>query len=252
MGEYNPFSIRGKRILVTGASSGIGRAIAIECSKMGAIVVISGRNSERLAGTLEDMESSDYHISISAELGNDEDVQALVEKIPFPLDGVVHCAGLTDPKPFQFISPGNLHKVMNINFEVPFRLTQLLLKNKKIGRGSSVVFISSVMGPFVAGVGSISYAASKGAINGFAKGLALEMAPKGIRVNCVNPAMVNTEILSDSVINEELLKEDAKRYPLKRYGEPEEVAHAVIYLLSDASRWVIGTNLLIDGGFTLL
>ena len=121
-----------------------------------------------------------------------------------------------------------------------------------MGKGSSIVFISSISGPYVSYIGGSMYSASKGAIDGVAKGMAIELASKSIRVNCVNPGMIETNILSSGEISEEQLKEDTKRYPLGRYGKPEEVAHAVIYLLSDASSWVTGTNLKIDGGYTLL
>ncbi len=252
MGEYNPFSLQGKRILVTGASSGIGRAIAIECSRMGASLVITGRNEARLAETLAEMGSPDAHLLLQADLSKEEDIASLVEAIPFKLDGVVQCAGFTIPTPFQFLSKEDMSSIMRVNFEAPVFLTQRLLKCKKMAKPASVVFVSSINGVCVSFVGGSIYAASKGAINGIVKTMALELAAKGIRVNCVNPGMVETNILSDGAITTEQMEEDTKRYPLKRYGRPHEIAHAVIYLLSDASSWVTGTNLVIDGGYTLL
>jgi len=141
---------------------------------------------------------------------------------------------------------------MNVNFFAPIELTRLLVKSKKISKGGSIVFISSITGVYCSFVASSIYSASKGAINGLVKGVALDLAPKGIRVNSVNPGMIETDILSDSAITEDQLKEDMKRYPLGRYGKPEEVANAVIYLLSDAASWTTGSNLLIDGGYTLI
>jgi NAD(P)-dependent dehydrogenase (short-subunit alcohol dehydrogenase family) len=126
------------------------------------------------------------------------------------------------------------------------------VKSKKIGKGSSIVFISSVSGVYCSAVASSIYSASKGAVNGLVKGIALDLASKGIRVNSVNPGMIDTDIFSGSAITQDQLDEDMKRYPLGRYGKPEEVAYAVIYLLSDASSWTTGSNLLIDGGYTLL
>lgn len=247
---YNPFSLENKTILVTGASSGIGRAIAIESSKMGASVIITGRNEERLKETHAQMEGNqpDY---IIADLSNSDDVQNLSESITL-LTGLVNCAGLTKVLPFPFAERKDFEEVMDVNFFAPTEISRLLVKSKKMQKGASIVFISSVSGVYVSYIGNSIYSASKGAINGLCKNMALELAPKGIRVNCVNPGMIDTNILSDGKITQEQLNEDMKRYPLKRYGKPEEVAYAVIYLLSDAAEWITGSNLLIDGGYTLL
>lgn len=250
MAEYNPFSLQKKSILVTGASSGIGRAIAVECSKMGATVFITARNEARLIETLSLM-AGENHSYIVADLSIEADLHRIVGDIP-NLDGVVHCAGFTIPKPFHYLTKENVNAIMDVNFTSPFYLTQYILKSKKIKKGGSLVFISSISGVFVSSVGGSIYSASKGAINGIVKGLALELAVKNIRVNSVNPGMIDTNIYSEGILSEEQLKEDSKKYPLKRYGKPEEVAYAVVYLLSDASVWVTGSNLLIDGGYTLL
>jgi NAD(P)-dependent dehydrogenase (short-subunit alcohol dehydrogenase family) len=247
---YNPFSLEGKTILVTGASSGIGKAIAIECSKMGATVIISARNKERLNETLLQMDGGGHSI-ILADLNSEEDLARLINNTP-PLDGLVNCAGLTKTLPFAFVNAESLTNVMDINFTAPTLLSAQLVKKKKFSRNSSIVFISSISGVLCAILGNAIYSASKGAINGIVKNMALDLAVKGIRVNSVNPGMVDTNILESGTITEEQLEEDKKRYPLKRYGKPEEVAYAVIYLLSDASSWVTGSNLVIDGGYTLL
>lgn len=249
MSEYNPFSLKNKTILVTGASSGIGRAIAVECSKLGAKVIISGRSSERLLETTKHFIGE--YLCLTADLSKEEDLKQLVSNIDY-IDGLVNCAGLTKTMPFQFTGRKELDTVMDVNFFAPVELSRLLTKSKKLTSGGSIVFISSISGVYCSAVASSIYSASKGAINGIVKGIALDLAPKNIRVNCVNPGMIDTNIFADGVISSEYLKEDVKRYPLKRYGKPEEVAHAVIYLLSDASLWVTGTNLLIDGGYTLL
>ena len=253
MTTYNPFSLKGKKILITGASSGIGKAIAIECSKMEASVIITGRNLQRLEQTLSlmDKEGSGHQMIIS-DLSLESSVTELVSTINVNLDGIVHCAGFTIPKPFKFYDKEDLDSMMSVNFNAPFWSTQTLLKKKKISKGASIVFISSISGVWVSYMAGSLYSATKGAINGVAKGLALELASKNIRVNCVNPGMINTAILDSGVISDEQLKEDAQKYPLKRYGKPEEVAYGVIYLLSDASSWTTGSNLLIDGGYTLL
>ena len=249
---YNPFSLLGKRILVTGASSGIGRATAIEWSKMGANVILTARNEERLNETLQQMDNIQLHQIIVADLSNMDDIKTLVDSIGNPLDGIVLCAGFTIVKPFRFVSENNIDSIINVNFKASAILLQMLLKRKGINKKASIVFISSVSGVWVSTMGNTLYSASKGAVNGLIKGLALEMATKAIRVNSVNPGMVNTPFFKDDVISKEELQEDIKRYPLGRYGNPKEIAYAVIYLLSDASAWVTGTNLLIDGGYTLL
>ena len=156
------------------------------------------------------------------------------------------------PKPFRFISDADVEMIMDVNFKAPAILLQQLLKKKRISKGASLVFISSIAGVWISFIGESLYSASKGAVNGLVKGMAIELAVKGIRVNCVNPGMIDTQFLKSGSISEEQLQEDAKRYPLGRYGKPEEVAYAVVYLLSDASVWMTGSNLLIDGGYTLL
>lgn len=249
MENYNPFSLKEKTILVTGASSGIGKAIAIECSKMGASVIITGRNEDRLSDTFLKL-SGGGHKQIIADLSNIEDIATLMVNLPV-INGLVHCAGLTKTLPFQFVNQSDLTNIMDINFVAPTLISAQLIKNKKILKGGSVVFISSISGVLCTGLGGAIYSASKGAINGIAKGMALDLASKNIRVNTVNPGMIETAIFDEGVISAEQLEADRKNYPLKRYGKPEEVAYAVVYLLSDASQWVTGSNLLIDGGFTL-
>jgi len=246
---YNPFTLEGKTILVTGASSGIGRAIAIESSKMGANVIITGRNEERLKKTYYLLKGSGHGL-IVADLSVKEDIERLHKELPV-IDGLVNCAGLTILKPFKFLSENDFKSVIGVNFEAPFILTKNIVKSKKISKGGSIVFISSISGVKVSYVAGSIYSASKGAINGLCKGLAVELAPN-IRVNTVIPGMIDTNILSGGEITDKQLEDDIQRYPLKRYGKPEEVAFAVIYLLSDAASWITGSNLLIDGGYTLL
>jgi len=247
---YNPFSLTDKTLLVTGASSGIGRAIAIECSKMGATVILTARNEERLQETVSQMQGNNHSI-IAADLSKKDDLHFLIEKVP-ELNGLVNCAGLVKTLPVQFIDAGSLEEIMSVNFTAPALLSAQLVKKKKLIKNSSIVFISSISGVMCVWGGNSMYSASKGAINGLMKNMALDLSSKGIRVNSVNPGMVETHIFDAGTITSEQLEEDKKRYPLKRYGKPEEIAYAVIYLLSNASSWVTGSNLIIDGGFTLL
>lgn len=248
----NPFSLEGKTILVTGASSGIGRQTAIECSKIGANIVITARNEKRLSETLAALDTSNgqNHQMVIADLSSQEGVNALVDALP-ELNGVSLNAGIVKTLPVKFINNDDLQEVLNVNMMGPVLLTQRLLKKKKIGKGASVVFTSSIGGVMISTVGNTMYGISKGGLNAFMKGFALEMAAKGIRSNSVNPGFVDTNILAAGTISEEQLEENKKRYPLGRFGKPEDIAYAIIYLLSDASSWVTGHTLVIDGGVIL-
>lgn len=247
--SYNPFSLENKTILITGASSGIGKATAIECSKLGAKIVATARNEARLSETMSQLEG-DGHTSIIADLSKSEDLARLVENAP-QLDGLVNNAGKTITLPCCFITEDKLDDIVGVNMIAPILLFSMLLKKKKLVKKSSIVFTSSIGGNMIATVGNGMYGATKGAISAFVKVAALENASKNIRVNCVCPGMINTTLFDSGTLSKEQLTEDAKRYPLGRYGKPEEVAWAIIYLLSDASSFVTGSNLVIDGGFTI-
>lgn len=246
---FNPYSLEGKTILVTGASSGIGKATAIACSKMGAKVVITGRNAERLQETYQELEGAG-HIQIIAELTNEDDMAHLVEETP-QIDGFVNNAGIGSKTPINFIKQRALQNILDVNTIAPIMLTKMLLKKKKLQKGASMVLTSSISGVCSVDIGNTLYSVSKTAIDGFMKNAAKELAEKGIRVNSVNPGMVDTPINDYSNVSEEQMQADLMRYPLKRHGKPEEIAYAIIYLLSDAAAWVTGTALKIDGGYSL-
>lgn len=246
---YNPFSLDGKTVLVTGASSGIGRATAIECSKLGATVVVTGRNECRLQETLSLMEGVGHQLII-ADLASDEGVQSLVDVCP-KLDGLVNNAGYTHTMLTNFINREALSQQLEVNTIAPILLFQRLLKAKKLSKGSSVVFTSSISGLCCAGLGNVLYSTSKSAINGFVKNAALDLASRNIRINAVAPGMVDTHIYDAGTISAEQLEAEKQRYPMKRFGKPEEVAYAIIYLLSDASSFTTGSTLVLDGGVTL-
>lgn len=247
--NYNPYSLEGKTILVTGASSGIGKETAIQCSKMGAKLIITARNEERLKETLSQLEG-DGHQMIMAELTNQEDVERLVGESP-SLHGLVLCAGKGKTSPFPFSTRDKYDEIFNVNFFAPVELLRLLVKKKKLEKESSVVFVSSIGGVKSFQLGNGVYGASKAAINSTMEFCAKELAAKKIRVNSVNPGMVNTKLIQSGTISEEQYKLDMEKYPLKRYGEPEDIALGIIYLLSDASSWVTGHSLVIDGGYTI-
>lgn len=247
MNNKNPFSLVNKRILVTGASSGIGQAISIAISWMGGSVIISGRNPEKLKNTLSMLcnEERDNQIII-ADLTKEDDINVLIDKIS-NIDGVVYCAGIDFRMPAKMISHDDLNLVMSTNFNGSVLLQSALLSSKKINKKSSIVFISSIAVNSPS-IGHSLYSASKGAISSYAKCLALELAPRGIRVNCICPAMVWTDLIKRGEVTEEQLREDESKYPLKRYGTPEDIAYLAVYLLSDASSWMTGSSIDITGG----
>lgn len=240
----NPFSVANKTILVTGASAGIGRGIAVACAHMGANVIITARNIVRLQETLAVM-PGDGHTIISADLTDNEQRQKLVEKLP-ALDGIVHCAGVGSRIPCKNIEQSDIDYVMQPNFMAPVLLQSELLSTKKITKSASIVFIASRAAEMPS-VGNAVYSASKGAIISYAKCLAIELAPRKVRVNCICPAMVWTDLALTGVSRGQL-EEAEQRYPLKRYGKPEDIAYLAVYMLSDVSSWMTGSCVDITGG----
>lgn len=245
MSHFNPFSLKGKTIFVTGASSGIGRGIAITCSKMGASVIINGRNLAKLQETQSLMEK-DSAIIIPGDLTDNDMLASIVDSLP-NLDGVVHCAGIGQRIPCKLINDKAINDLMQVNFSAPVMMMSFLLQQKKINKGASVIFIASIAS-WSASYGNSLYSASKGAIISYANCLSLELAPRKVRVNCISPAMVWTDLVLCDQVDVELLKDDEKQYPLKRYGQPEDIANLAVYMLSDASTWMTGSNVKISGG----
>lgn len=245
---YNPFSLQGKTILVTGASSGIGRSTAIECSRMGARVIITGRNEERLAETLSNLEGSG-HAMIAADLTNEESFTNLVASLDI-LDGAALCAGVGATLPISFSSRKKIDAVFETNFFSQIELLRLLQKKKKLNNGASIVGISSIGGNESFNMGIGAYGASKAAFRSILKTAAKEMAPK-VRVSCILPGQVNTPMVQKGTLTEEQYDAYKETVPMKRFAEPEDVALGVVYLLSDASSYITGSDLKIDGGVTL-
>ncbi len=247
----NPFSLEGKRVLVTGAASGIGRCTAIKASEMGANLILVDLNEEKMRETLS-MLTPGNHSMFAADLTQTDKLEELAASIE-PLDGLVNCAGIGLTLPFKFCGENELKRVMSINFFAPVLLTQTLVKKKKISKGASIVYMASIDGTVTGHIGNSMYSATKGAILGSVRSQALEMAARGVRVNCVSPARVNTPLIQNrNNISEEQVKANMELYPMKRYAEPEEIAYYIIYLLSDASTYTTGSNLVIDGGFTIM
>lgn len=253
--NYNPFSLEGKRILVTGASSGIGRCIALECIKMGANIVISGRNPLKLHETSEMCSDvrGDNVPAIVSDISVQEGIDKLVSECPM-IDGFVNSAGILEFATTKSIKLELLSKVVNTNAVAPVMITKGLLKQKKIKGNSSIVYISSLSGVYIGGTGEIAYSFSKGALSGYVKTASLELAPKSIRMNAICPALIPTELSCKyhEIASEEKLKSEIPlKYPIGRIGTVQDVAYAAIFLLSDASSWITGTNIVIDGGLTL-
>lgn len=247
MNPYNPFSLQNKTILITGASSGIGKAVAVECAKLGARCVLTARNNERLQQTLSELEGVG-HCCMVADLTNEEELEKIVQNLPI-LDGIVYAAGIMKLLPISFLTQKHIEMQHEINLMVPMLLTRLLLKNKKLNKGASLVYTSSANGVYRVSLGNAIYASSKSGLDAFVKTAALELASYGIRCNTVNPGMVETELLSG--FSEEQLIKERQKYPLGRFATSLDIAWAIIYLLSDAASWVTGTELKIDGGRTL-
>ena len=241
----NPFSLAGKTLLVTGASSGIGKATALLCARMGATVVLTGRNEDRLDcvyGQLAGRQPS----PVVADITTASDRESLVDTLP-ELDGVVHCAGTGHRKLCKQLTPGDVSAVMETNFNATVLLQSELLSRKKINKGASIVFLSSRTAD-VPTVANALYSASKGAIKSYARCLSLELAPRQIRVNCICPAMVWTPLVESEGVTKEELEAKEASYPLKRYGQPEDIANLAVFLLSDASSWMTGSCIDITGG----
>lgn len=245
--SYNPFSLDGKTILITGASSGIGRTTAVECSKMRAKVIVTGRNEQRLQETFEELEG-DGHIQIVADLASSEGIASLVDAMPV-VNGCVNNAGYNVMQLIPFIKEDDANTIFKVNALAPIMLTNLMVKKKKIQKEGSIVFTSSIAGLGICTPGNSLYSATKGALTSFMKNAAIDLAQKKIRCNAVLPGMIETPLKAGkSLITEEQWEVNRQLYPLKRFGVPEDVAYGIIYLLSDASAWITGTELVIDGG----
>lgn len=247
--SYNPFSLFDKTILIVGASSGIGQETAIEASKMGASLILMGRNNQRLSETIKQLEGSN-HSYFTLDITDSDAVENVIQEFP-RLDGVVISSGITDIAPIKFSTKNRFQKVFETNFFAPVDFIRILLKKKKINDCGSIVILSSIGGISKTSLANGMYGASKAALTSWTKFLAQEVAQKQIRANCVCPGMTETPLIKSGLISQEQLDVDKHFYPLKRYGNPKEIGWAVIYLLSDASKWVTGTNLFIDGGISI-
>lgn len=249
----NPLSLEGKTILVTGGTSGIGQATAITCSKLGATVVVTGRNQDRLQKTLSLLDESigQKHLGIVADISTVEGLDTLITGLP-ELDGVSDNAGTTNGnKPIKFIKDEELEEVINTNTLSHVRLARTLFKKKLLKKNASYVFTASIGGNYSHVTGQSVYGISKSAINSFMQYCAVEFASRGVRCNSVCPGMIKTPLINVDTLTEEDMAKDADKYPLKRYGEPEEVANVNAFLLSNASSYMTGASIVVDGGYSI-
>jgi NAD(P)-dependent dehydrogenase (short-subunit alcohol dehydrogenase family) len=252
----NEFQLNGKTILITGASSGIGKEAALLLSEYGASVIITGRDKERLEETFQQLsphplslraERSNLHSSCPADLTVEAEMDALIADLP-PLNGIVHCAGIVGPLPSKFITREEIDKMFSINYNVPVNLTSKILRKKKLLDNASLVFMSTIAtkNPYFGGA---LYSSSKAALEAYSKTLALELMPRGIRSNCLLAGLVDTPMIvspAEKGMQEEALGRYLQRYPLG-IGSPKDVAATILFFLSDASKWITGTNLILGG-----
>lgn len=245
----NPFSLSGKTVLITGAASGIGRATAKECARMGASLVLMDLNEAGLESIKEEIGNENI-LAFAVDLTDYDFLCSTVARLP-KLDGVFSNAGIVKSLLAKFSGKEDMEKIFEVNTFSHINLIQQLLALKKLNRGASIVFTSSMSGVYAGLAGGSLYGATKAALAGYTKALALELAPRGIRVNTIHPGMIETALTNGTALSQDVLDEDAKNYPLGRYGKPEEVAYSVVYLLSDATVWMTGSQLLLDGGYSV-
>ncbi|SMO50561.1 NAD(P)-dependent dehydrogenase, short-chain alcohol dehydrogenase family [Saccharicrinis carchari] len=249
----NPFNLNNKVIIITGASSGIGRQCAISCSAMGARVMLFGRDAQRLDETLQAMVDVSKHETFAVDLCEYKQTASIVKDISTRIgriSGLINCAGISTTLPINAVSADKMEAFFKTNVLAGINLSkQVVAASNFSQQGGSVIFISSVMG-VVGAKGKTLYSMTKGALISATKSLAVELAAKHIRVNAVSPGVVHTPMSKSAIYsrNKEALDVVTKQHPLG-LGKPEDVANACMFLLSDASRWITGTNLVVDGGY---
>ena len=252
--QFNPFSLEGKVVVISGAASGIGRQCAINCSKMGAKLILLDLNAEGLEQTMTMVERPEDHFSAAVNLTDYERVPEVIKEAVVKvgrITGLLNCAGISTTLPLNVAKPDVLDKFFHVNVYTAYFLAQTVCKVGNISKeGGSIVFFSSAAGQVGETCKSI-YGMTKGALYSCAKSLACELARKNIRVNSISPGVIVTPInMNLPHIADPEQRKQTEALHLLGLGNPEDIANACIYLLSDASRWVTGSNLVVDGGYT--
>lgn len=252
--QFNPFSLEGKVVVISGAASGIARQCAISCSKMGAKLILLDLNAEGLKQTMTMVERPEDHFSVAVNLTDYERVPEVIKDAVAKvgrITGLLNCAGISTTLPLNVAKPDVLDKFFHVNVYTAYFLAQTVCKVGNFSKeGGSIVFFSSAAGQFGETCKSI-YGMTKGALYSCAKSLACELARKNIRVNSISPGVIVTPInMNLPHIADPEQRKQTEALHLLGLGNPDDIANACIYLLSDASRWVTGSNLVVDGGYT--
>jgi len=240
------FLLNGKTFLITGASSGIGKEASVLISSFGATLYLTGRDRKRLEKTFSLLRGEGHRMR-PADLTVEKEMDELLADLP-RLNGIVHCAGIVGPLPVKFITQPDIDRMFAINYHVPVNLTGKALRMKKLSDHSSVLFMSTIAtkNPYFGGA---LYSGAKAALEAYSKTLALEQVSKGIRSNCLMAGLVDTPLIamaSDENMQKEAMDRYLHRYPLG-VGQPKDVANAILFFLSDASKWITGTTLIMGG-----
>ncbi len=251
--QYNPFSLKDKLIVVTGASSGIGRQCAVVCSHAGARVALLGRDPDRLDETFRMMKDPGRHVTYTVDLVDFNKVEEIVAELVSKMgqiDGLINCAGISTTLPFASSSPERMELFLKTNVIGPMNLTRLVVKPSHFSKaGGSIIFISSVMG-VVGESGKVLYSMTKGALITSVKSMAIELSARNIRVNTISPGVVESPMSQRAVYSKD--QESISRIEglhLLGLGKTEDIANACVFMLSESGRWITGTNLIVDGGY---
>jgi NAD(P)-dependent dehydrogenase (short-subunit alcohol dehydrogenase family) len=249
---YNLIDLSNKHIVITGASSGIGREVAILVNKLGAKVSLIGRKKDSLKSLIRDLQGEEnqfYEFDVTNYIEIDNLISRIVATNGL-IDGFVHSAGIEMTRPLKMLKVEHYREVFDINTISALEITKSITKNSNISTNASIIYISSIVG-ILGQPGKTAYSASKGALIAAAKCLALELAPKGIRINTILPALVETDMSSKVLasLSEEGKNNILKMHPLG-FGRPIDIANSAAFLLSSAARWITGSEFLIDGGYS--
>ena len=248
---YNPFSLEGKTILITGASSGIGAQCAIDCSKMGAKVVLLARNEEHLQNIIKNCNGTYYSFDLNNLNGIKELVPQIVKENG-PLDGFIHAAGIEKTLPIKNLKATDYESINRVNVLSAYEILKYIT-NKKYKRDTLRIVLIASITSVIGRIGTLAYSSSKGALVSGVKTLAAELAPKNININCVSPGTILTPLMQEFMasLTEEEREKRIQGFPLG-LGKPEDISQACIFLLSDAARWITGQNIIVDGGYTAI